>query len=250
MMPEASNVISDETGSEFQSAGYAGGKGNVYHRLIRLMPPHKLYIEPFLGHGAVLRRKRPAEVNIGIDVDAGVAAWWNQHRRLWPRHTKIIRGDAMRTLASLLTRVDEQTLVNVDPPYLIETRTRLFYEHEFETPEQHTALLTLLIGMARHRGAMVMISGYPSTLYETMLEHHVIVGQPWNVLRYKAMTRGGLRDECCGYSFPAPGAGGQGGGCTIPASPARTIGSAIGSSRRSSAGGVAWARWNHWSVRL
>jgi DNA adenine methylase len=35
------------------------------------MPPHDVYIEPFLGGGALMRHKRPAAVNIGIDLDEG-----------------------------------------------------------------------------------------------------------------------------------------------------------------------------------
>ena len=36
------------------------------------MPPHRVYIEPFLGGAAILRRKRPAALNIGIDRDPEV----------------------------------------------------------------------------------------------------------------------------------------------------------------------------------
>ena len=50
---------------------YPGGKAGdgVYQRLISLMPPHEVYIEPFLGGGAIMRHKRPALLNIGIDLD-------------------------------------------------------------------------------------------------------------------------------------------------------------------------------------
>ncbi|MGJ8626091.1 MAG: hypothetical protein ACSHXB_03935 [Sulfitobacter sp.] len=39
---------------------YPGGKngGGAYQRIINHMPPHRFYIEPFLGSGAVLRNKR------------------------------------------------------------------------------------------------------------------------------------------------------------------------------------------------
>jgi DNA adenine methylase len=33
------------------------------------MPPHDVYIEPFLGSGAVMRLKVPARLNIGVDLD-------------------------------------------------------------------------------------------------------------------------------------------------------------------------------------
>ncbi len=58
--------------------GYPGGKSGpgVYHRLINLMPPHQTYIEPFLGGGAIMRLKRPAAHNIGVDLDAAVIRDW------------------------------------------------------------------------------------------------------------------------------------------------------------------------------
>jgi DNA adenine methylase len=60
---------------------YPGGKNGagVYQRIINLMPPHAVYVEPFLGSGAVMRLKRPASLNIGLDLDGGilssVSAW-------------------------------------------------------------------------------------------------------------------------------------------------------------------------------
>lgn len=50
---------------------YPGGKNGagVFQSIINRMPPHRVYIEPFLGSGAVMRAKRPAAVNIGVDLD-------------------------------------------------------------------------------------------------------------------------------------------------------------------------------------
>ena len=66
-------VFSDDWGMT-----YPGGKNapGVYQTIINLMPPHAVYIEPFLGSGAVMRMKRPALQNIGIDADPQAIARW------------------------------------------------------------------------------------------------------------------------------------------------------------------------------
>src|SRR5947207_1208917 len=48
--------------------GSKGGAG-VAEQIISQMPPHTVYIEPFVGTGAVLRKKRAAPVSIAIDRD-------------------------------------------------------------------------------------------------------------------------------------------------------------------------------------
>lgn len=55
-------------------SSYPGGKAGagVYQRIINLMPPHEVYVEPFLGGGAVMRLKRPARLNIGVDLNPNV----------------------------------------------------------------------------------------------------------------------------------------------------------------------------------
>lgn len=50
---------------------YPGGKNGsgVYQTIINLIPPHRTYVEAFLGAGAIMRRKRPGDISIGIDAD-------------------------------------------------------------------------------------------------------------------------------------------------------------------------------------
>jgi DNA adenine methylase len=50
---------------------YPGGKGGagVYQTIINGMPRHEVYVEPFLGGGAVMAAKRPACLNIGVDLN-------------------------------------------------------------------------------------------------------------------------------------------------------------------------------------
>ena len=67
-------IVALDTLARFGDPGqmeHPGGKNGagVYQRIINLMPPHRVYIEPFLGGGAIMRLKRPAELNIGVEID-------------------------------------------------------------------------------------------------------------------------------------------------------------------------------------
>jgi site-specific DNA-adenine methylase len=52
--------------------GYLGSKSvsGAYQAIIASMPPHDVYIEAFLGSGAIMRRKPVAISSIGIDLDS------------------------------------------------------------------------------------------------------------------------------------------------------------------------------------
>ena len=69
---------------------YPGGKGGagVYQTIINGMPRHEVYVEPFLGGGAVMAAKRPACLNIGVDLDAEVIA---------QARARIVGNDDMRS---------------------------------------------------------------------------------------------------------------------------------------------------------
>lgn len=51
--------------------GYPGNKNStgLFQAIINQQPPHTVYIEPFLGSGAVMLNKRAAAVNIGVDLN-------------------------------------------------------------------------------------------------------------------------------------------------------------------------------------
>ncbi len=72
-----------------------GGKNGagVYQTIISRMPPHLVYVEPFLGSGAIMRLKRPARVNIGLDLDAGAV---RQFRRWEQLHVRNGEGRSTR----------------------------------------------------------------------------------------------------------------------------------------------------------
>lgn len=51
---------------------YYGGKAGLAQRLIALMPPHRVYMEPFFGSGAVFFAKQPVTHEFVNDVDGAV----------------------------------------------------------------------------------------------------------------------------------------------------------------------------------
>jgi len=172
---------------------YPGGKNGsgVYQAIINLMPPHRVYIEPFLGGGAIMRLKRPAIANIGIDSDAAVIDQWLRSTLADPVGVTVIHGDAISFLGRYGWQGEE--LVYCDPPYLMGTRScqRPLYRHEMTT-EDHELLLRTICMIP----AMVMISGYYSEMYMDLLAG-------WRTATFQAMTRAGtMATEWVWMNFP------------------------------------------------
>jgi hypothetical protein len=105
------------------------------------------------------------------------------------------QGDAARFLRRLDLLAAGRVLIYADPPYLHSTRTsRHRYKHEYSDAD-HERLLKLLRVVAG-AGAAVMVSGYPSKLYDDLLSG-------WRTLEFQVMTRGGPRTEKLWLSFEA-----------------------------------------------
>ena len=85
--------------------GYPGGKNaaGVYQKIINLMPPHRVYIEPFLGGGAIMRLKKPAKENTGLDQDASVIS----ARQAWLAGTDGARATSQPAMAAELAAVSD-----------------------------------------------------------------------------------------------------------------------------------------------
>lgn len=55
---------------------YHGGKGRLAEWITSLLPPHRIYIEPFVGSAAVLLAKRPAVHEVINDIDGEVVNFY------------------------------------------------------------------------------------------------------------------------------------------------------------------------------
>lgn len=165
---------------------YPGGKGKCYQRIINLMPPHDTYIETHLGGAAVMRHKRPASQNIGVDVDPAVIERW---LRQGPAGWDLVCADAAEFLSDF--RFSGTGLVYADPPYLLETRKsrRKLYRNEYSAA-QHEELLVALKALP----CKVMISGYRSGLYDALLAD-------WEVVEFGGVTQAGGAREILWMNF-------------------------------------------------
>ena len=168
-----------------QRVGYFGSKATsgLCQPLIAMIPPHDTYIETHLGGGAIMKRKLAALRNIGIDRDARALDAFECD---YP--VELVHGCAHRYLAEFEFQGSE--LVYSDPPYLKRTRTsRRRYRFDYEEAD-HVALLELLKGVP----CQVMVSGYPSTLYEERL-------RGWRSVEWQVMNQGGVRTEKLWFNF-------------------------------------------------
>jgi site-specific DNA-adenine methylase len=190
---------------------YGGKNGSgVYQAIINNFPPHKIYIEPFLRSGAIMRLKKPAELwNIGIDIDIDVCiAWDNILSKIDLKlHYDVFNECGIEFLEHIFDRsigyndfvnaglqFPEDLLIYCDPPYLIETRStpKGVYKHEF-TIEHHIRLLKAINELP----FCIAISCYDNDLYSTMLSG-------WRKITYKTQTRSGTVIETLYMNYPKP----------------------------------------------
>lgn len=178
--------------------GYPGSKAGsgTWQKIINLMPPHRTYIEAFLGSGQIMRHKRPAENNIGIELDPTVSAAFSV---LQIPNVQVITGDAIRWLQMFecLPELGCDTLLYLDPPYLRRTRAgqrRKLYEYEMWAAGDHARLIEVITRLK----CMVMISGYASPLYSERLA-------TWRAISFEVITRSGqLATEWVWCNFAEP----------------------------------------------
>jgi site-specific DNA-adenine methylase len=166
-------------GSYFGSKATSG----LCQPIIALMPPHDTYIESHLGGGAIMKRKPGAMHNIGIDRNPKSLADFECDYSV-----EKINDCAHRFLADYHYRGRE--LIYSDPPYLHHTRSSA-RRYRFDYQEHdHIELLELLKSLPCN----VMVSGYPSDLYDELLAN-------WRSLELQVMNQAGVRTEKLWFNF-------------------------------------------------
>jgi site-specific DNA-adenine methylase len=174
---------------------YPGGKegSGTYQNLINNIPPHQAFISGFLGNCAIMRLKKPAKRNIGIEINRKIIKRWVKPKGMLDY--EIRRECFVNWIDSHYGTYwsnCEDAFFFLDPPYL-NTRSRIKYESKFAI----SAHLHLLERILKFK-AMVMLVGYPSKLYERMLGN-------WSTFTYENWTRGHSKvteKAWCNYGIP------------------------------------------------
>ncbi|AVI68326.1 DNA methylase [Shewanella sp. WE21] len=173
---------------------YLGAKNGsgVYQAIINLIPPHQTYVEAFLGTGAIMRRKAPAQTNIGIEINQSVIDKFNHAAAELNISMNIINANAIEWLKTF--KPTGKTVIYLDPPYVHSTRTsNARYKNEL-TDADHAELLATIKKLANTPDTYIIISGYRNALYDVELHN-------WYSKDFQAMTRGGVRTETVWCNF-------------------------------------------------
>lgn len=173
---------------------YPGGKGGagVFHSILREIPPHEVYIEPFAGGANVFERKARARRSVLCDLDVRTVD--RLRSSIVGSDVEVRCGNAFDLLSGWQWQGNE--FVYLDPPYLHSTRRSLdLYRFEMSDAD-HVRLLDLVASLP----VTWALSGYRSALYDDASSVH-----GWRRVDFPAMSRGGLRVESlwCNYAAPA-----------------------------------------------
>lgn len=171
---------------------YVGGKSQagVYQWIINLIPPHEVFIEPFCGSAAITRKKKPARETILVDKALMPPAAVAELAAV--PGVRYVRGCGIEFISKYPWTGRE--FVYADPPYLKGTRKfRSHYEHEM-TNADHRRFLARVVELP----CRVMISGYPSALYDDALKG-------WTSETRVVMTRAHTEaTEKIWFNYPRP----------------------------------------------
>lgn len=101
---------------------WVGGKSRLRKQIIKLLPPHTCYVEPFCGAAWVLFAKQPSKVEVINDIDGDLVNFF--------RVIKSKPHDFIQAFDwDLVSRSEFETLANQNPATLsdIERAHRFFY---------------------------------------------------------------------------------------------------------------------------
>lgn len=90
---------------------YYGGKANLAQRIVRMIPRHRVYCEPFFGSGAVFFAKADSEVSLINDRLGIVVNFW----RVVKDHFEELKEQVNGSLHSRDIHKEAKCLLNLEP---------------------------------------------------------------------------------------------------------------------------------------
>ena len=194
---------------------YNGGKSGsgTYQQIINHIPPHNIYVEPFVGHGGIFRKIRRAPISVLNDIDVIVIDEWlgyleknksidyvlnYMQGNLFEKPVKPVVILRTADYSVIIDRFKDNAdaFLYCDPPYPLHKRLSQakLYKFDWEREEQHADFLT----MARNCKCAVMISSYPNDQYDEILKD-------WTQHLFYSTIRGGRKaQEVIYMNYPPP----------------------------------------------
>lgn len=180
---------------------YPGAKGGsgVIQKIINQVPGGiDIIIEGCLGSGTLLRTIKPAERNVGIDINEEIINYLNVNRnkeRL--AHAELLVYDIEKYLRSVKGKSldNGKTIIYLDPPYPKEARKNQRDLYAYEMPTiKHTTLLDAILQLK----CKIMISTRANELYAEKLKG-------WRLVEFTTSDRSGTKvTEQLYMNYPEP----------------------------------------------
>lgn len=86
-----------------------GGKTKIAGDIVKRIPPHKTYVEPFVGGGSVFFKKEPAEVEVINDKDRDIAGFYKGVKSVRAEDIKKINMSPSRERYNRLLKLKPRT---------------------------------------------------------------------------------------------------------------------------------------------
>lgn len=94
---------------------YYGGKKNMLSKILPLIPPHKIYCEPFFGGGAVFFAKGKAEVNVINDTNNFAVTFYEQAKNNFEALNAKIQSTLHSEIQHITAKEILKNSVNYEP---------------------------------------------------------------------------------------------------------------------------------------
>lgn len=160
------------------SEGIFNGKSTdgVYQHLINRIPPHTIYIELCVGQATINRAKRPAMLNLLVDVDPQINRLY-QNANI-PKEMRIqgYRADCVAWLKHTYPKIpvdpqfpcpEENIFIFIDPPTDKDVHRKKNSNRHLMPLDSITELCRILVGIK----CKVMLTTFVGSIYDGVFEN-------------------------------------------------------------------------------